>query len=536
MTTRKALWLLIGVSAVIRLAWAASLGGYTNEAYYYMYARHLDWAYFDHPPMVGLVSAVGLTLAPGLPPALGLRLGFIAMFAGSSWLLARLTTRTFGPRAGVLAALVLNVTLFYGLMIGTLSEPDGPLLFFWLLTLDRLLVAFEPPGRTSSWVWVGVAWGAAMLSKYHSVLLPAGALLYLLLRPSARRCLRTPGPYLAAAVGLAMFAPVIGWNAIHGWASFLYQSNRAGGFRGLQLGMFWEALIAQVLFLTPWIWFALVLTLARLIRRGPRAWSDPEAFLICQAVPALALFMSIATFRRIMPHWPLIGFVALMPMLGRSLSERLSAHPRREWRRLVAMSTIPIVLGSLFVVQARTGLFQDGRGRLLGLISRRADPTVDTIRWDQIASELDRRGLLDDPGTFLFTEGWRFSAELAMATNRPETVACFHRDSRSFTFWSRPEDWVGRDGIFVRVEDALAVAENYAPWFTRIEPIATFPIVRAGVPLQTVNLYRCVNLTEPFPFGYTGPGPVPLPKTRSEPGKEGEEPTIVRHPATRAVQ
>ena len=32
MGTRRALWVVIGVSTVLRLVWAASLGGYTNEA------------------------------------------------------------------------------------------------------------------------------------------------------------------------------------------------------------------------------------------------------------------------------------------------------------------------------------------------------------------------------------------------------------------------------------------------------------------------------------------------------------------------
>src|SRR5262249_46617675 len=159
--------------------------------------------------------------------------------------------------------------------------------------------------------------------------------------------------------------------------------------------MLLEALVAQVLYLTPWVWVGLCAVLVRLLRRGPRAWSDPEAFLVCQAVPALALFMGVATFRRIMPHWPLIGFVALMPLLGGTWSEGLAARPRRFGFRLVAMAAVPVALGFLFVVQARTGLFQDQNGRLLGVIPPRADPTVDTIRWDQIARELGSRGLLD---------------------------------------------------------------------------------------------------------------------------------------------
>jgi hypothetical protein len=319
---------------------------------------------------------------------------------------------------------------------------------------------------------------------------------------------------------------VIFWNATHGWASFAYQGNRAGGFQGLRPEMVLEALVGQVLYLTPWVFVALIVVVARLARRGPRDWSAPEAFLLCQSVPALGLFLGVSTFHRIMAHWPMIGFVGLLPILGRTCAEYLEVRPVATRRALVLSVLMPVILGTLFVVQARTGLFQDSRGRLLGLIPARVDPTVDTIRWGQIAGELERRGLLDAPGTFLFTDCWRFSAELEMATHRQASVACFHRDSRSFTFWSRPEDWVGKDGIFISVPDGMAGAKNYLPWFRKVEPIATFPIVRAGVPLQYVSLYRCVTMTDPFPFGFTGPGPVPLPKPRLEPTRSDPRLTL----------
>jgi 4-amino-4-deoxy-L-arabinose transferase-like glycosyltransferase len=437
--------------------------------------------------------------------------------------LARLTSRFFDPRAGFLAALALNATSFYGVMIGTLAEPDGPLLFFWLLTLDRLAVALEDPRRTSAWIGVGLAWGATLLSKYHAVLIPAGLLMYLILRPAARRCLLMPGPYLAVAAGLIAFSPVIIWNSRHGWASFLYQGNRASGFRGIQPDMFLEALIGQILYMTPWIWLALLVVVFRLMRKGPWRWSDAEAFLLCQALPALGLFMGISTFRRIMPHWPLIGFVALLPMLGQAWSARLDLRPVRMRRALALITVAPILLGILFVVHARTGLFQDSRGRLLGLIPAHVDPTVDTIRWDQIAQELKRTGVLDRPSTFVFTDSWRFSSELAMSLDQNVPVACFHRDSRSFTFWSDPEDWVGRDAIFIRVHDGLTDAENYAPWFERVEPFETFPILRAGAPMEKVRIYRCVHQLAPFPFGYCGPGPIPRPNLSPQTAQKPRE-------------
>jgi 4-amino-4-deoxy-L-arabinose transferase-like glycosyltransferase len=221
MSARRALWGLIAVATLLRLAWAASLGPGNDEAYYFLFTAHPDWSYFDQPPMVALVEAAGLVLSGGMARLLALRLGFIALFAGASALLARLTARLHGPRAGVLAAFLLNATGYYGLAAGTFALPDGPLLFFWLLTLDRLVVALRAPDRPGPWAGVGLAWGGALLSKYHAVFLPAGFLLFLGMERRARPVLRTPGPYLALALGGLLFAGALADNGHETWIGLL---------------------------------------------------------------------------------------------------------------------------------------------------------------------------------------------------------------------------------------------------------------------------------------------------------------------------
>src|SRR3954471_15461212 len=184
MTTRRALWGLIAVSGLLRLALAASLGLGNDEAYHYLFSVHRDWSYYDHPPMVAVVESLGIALAGGRASELSVRLGFVALFAGSTWLMARLTSRFYGPRAGWFAALGLNLTAYHSIAAGTFALPDGPLLFFWLLTLDRLAVALERPATNhwvAPWIWVGLAWGGGMVSKYHAVFLPIGTLLYVVL-------------------------------------------------------------------------------------------------------------------------------------------------------------------------------------------------------------------------------------------------------------------------------------------------------------------------------------------------------------------
>ncbi len=502
MRWRSALWGLIVISGLLRLGWAASLGLGNDEAYYYLFTTHRDWSYYDHPPMLAAIGSIGPTLAGGEVSAFRLRLGFVALFAGSTWLMARLTSRFYGPRAGFLAALALNVTAYYTAAAGTFVLPDGPLLFFWLLTLDRLTVALDAPEGSWPWVVVGLAWGGALLSKYHAVFLPAGTLLYALLEPSARPWLRRPGPYLAVAVGLVAFSPVLWWNATHGWISFAFQGGRALGELRFRPDALVGAIVGQVAYLFPWIWAPLV---AILVRRGGRlrgAISAAERFLLCQSILSLTAFTAVACTRSILPHWTLVGFLSLFPMLGRTWEEGLVAHPARGIRKLALCAALPVLIGAIVLVWAETGLFQKGRPGGIGLVKVSRDPTVDLFGWDQVARELDRRGLLDRPGTFLFTSYWFTSAQLAFATRHDRTpVLCYNAwDSRNFVFWSRPNDWVGRDGILVALNDRSTEPHCFDDWFTRIEPIGAFDVVRAGTPVRKVRLFHCVRQTQSFPF------------------------------------
>jgi 4-amino-4-deoxy-L-arabinose transferase-like glycosyltransferase len=501
-TPRRALWGLIAVATLLRLAWAASLGPGNDEAYYFLFTAHPDWSYFDQPPMVAVVEAAGLVVSGGAATPLALRLGFIALSAGSTALLARLTARVHGPRAGLLAAFLLNATGYYGLAAGTFALPDGPLLFFWLLTLDRLVVAVRAPGRIGPWVGVGLAWGGALLSKYHAVFLPAGFLLYLVMERQSRAVLRTPGPYLALALGGLLFAPVIAWNAAHGWASFAFQAARAIGPPALRVDSLAAALGGQALYLFPWIWVGLLKSLWRGGRRSHDDADPAERLLWCQAVVPLLAFSAVACIRPVLPHWSLVGFIPLLPGLGRAWEERRRIDPARMRRRLVLCAAAPVTLALLAVTQARWGWLQEGGRDTLGLVAAAHDPTVDLFGWDQVALQLRRRGLLDRPATFLFTSHWYDSAQIAFASGRRVPVLCYSaHDPRGFAGWSRPEQSVGRDGVLVVVGPSSTEPAAYDRWFERIEPLGSFDVVRAGGPVRTIHLYLCVRQTRPFPGG-----------------------------------
>src|SRR6185312_9076136 len=69
----------------------------------------------------------------------------------------------------------------------------------------------------------GFGLGGALLSKYTGVMLIPGVGLLLLFRREWRGQMKTIHPWLGVLLGIAMFWPVLQWNAQHDWASFRFQ-------------------------------------------------------------------------------------------------------------------------------------------------------------------------------------------------------------------------------------------------------------------------------------------------------------------------
>jgi 4-amino-4-deoxy-L-arabinose transferase-like glycosyltransferase len=503
MPVRRALLILIVTSALLRVVSACYLGLGTDEAYHWLYAANPALGYYDHPPMMAWIEMLGLSLPGAGASAWALRIGFIILFAGSTWLMARLTARYYGERAGFLAALALNLTGYYGLAASTFALPDGPLLFFWLLSLDRMSIALDPAVSRQKlpWLFVGLAWGGAMLSKYHGIFLPLGTGLFLLLHRPARRWMAHPGPYVAMLVALVVFSPVIVWNATHGWASFLFQGGRAVGSAATfhPLGLLF-ALLAQAMYLFPWIWVPLVVVLFAGCWNWRRTSSHERLLLALSAAP-LCVFTLVACFRPVLPHWGLIGLASLFPLLGRNWAARLEARPRPTRRFLAGCAGFSVLLLAFTIAQYHFGMLQRGRDGSGGLIDASRDPTLDLYGWDQVASKIQMRGLLDEAGTFLFTRYWYQSAQLAHSFGGKHPVLCYNADDpRGFAFWSKPDDWVDHDGILVVVGEHEAMARYYRRWFSRVDLVSDFWVERLGKPVRRIGIYRCTRQRVAYPF------------------------------------
>jgi hypothetical protein len=131
------------------------------------------------------------------------------------------------------------------------------------------------------------------------------------------------------------------------------------------------------------------------------------------------------------------------------------------------------------------------------------DPCVEISGWESVGKELAVRGLIDRPKTFFFSNHWYESGELAFAVRNRAPVVCYSQiDARGFAFWSRPDDWLGWDGILIDSEQQENLSEQYKSYFREVRPLPPIEMTRGGRPFNTVRAYLCIDQLRPFPFTY----------------------------------
>ena len=203
-------WLLLG------LLQAAFTELQDDEAYYWVYARFLDWGYFDHPPLTALLIRAGGLLFGG---ELGVRI-----------LPLILNTATIAISESLLQPR--NRNLFYAVCLsmaaiqitGSWAVPDVPLLFFTAVFFwcYRRFIRNMSAAHT---LLLGLAAALLMYTKYHGVLI----LFFTLLSNPA--LFRRPQTYMAGLLALLLFGPHLWTEFLHSWISFPYHLLETNGYR-----------------------------------------------------------------------------------------------------------------------------------------------------------------------------------------------------------------------------------------------------------------------------------------------------------------
>lgn len=506
----RAVILLIVVATLLRIGFAWALGLGVDESYMVASGRTLSLGYFDHPPAAWWMQWMAAHLFGSEAP-LVVRAPFIAAFALSTWLMFRLGSVVYGSRAGLLAAITLNLSPVFGVTTGTWVLPDGPLDCALLGAALCLVRAVEGRGVTW-WAGAGLWAGLALFSKYTAFLTVAGAFAFLLISSRHRHWLARPEPYLAGVLAAAVFAPVIAWNAAHHWASFAFQGDRAEGLR-FRPAQPIVVLAGEALFVLPWIWLGMALAvwdaLSRRVLRGHlsrsagqvdrahglplrlaaemnRASRSPplpegevgphsgpgEGLLLSLAAPPIIVFALIALWSggRVLFHWAAPGYLMLFPLLGAWLAER----PRLARRGVAATACIVVLAVAIVSTDVRLDWLRPAFATL-----HARDPIVEAVDWHSIRTNLEARGLLS-PGVVVGVPDWRDAGKIAYALGPAVTVTCLDRDARQFGFVAAAGEFIGRNILVLTPDHPERIARRLRPVFASLAQLSPAPIRVAG--------------------------------------------------------
>jgi hypothetical protein len=219
-------WLIAGL-LVFRWGYVASdiIELSNDEAYQWLWSKHLALSYYSKPPGIALIQFVGTFLRGDTQ--FGVRF-FSPLFAAVlSVATLRFMAREASGRAAFLLLLV--VTSAPMMSVGTvLMTVDAPLVLCWTLAMLAGWRAVQPDGATRHWVLAGFATGLGFLCKYSAAYLVICWAVFFLLWPPARIHLRKPGPWLALLVLGLCTLPVVIWNARNQWITVHHVASNAG--------------------------------------------------------------------------------------------------------------------------------------------------------------------------------------------------------------------------------------------------------------------------------------------------------------------
>ncbi|HUN26865.1 MAG TPA: glycosyltransferase family 39 protein [Steroidobacteraceae bacterium] len=486
---RRTVFVIIAVASLGRLALAASLGLSTDESYTMAIARRLALSYFDHPPLHLWLVGVWARLS-GSEAAAVLRLPFVLLFAGSTWLMYRLTDAAYGARAGLWAVAALNLAPLATVGIASWILPDGPMVFFSLLAVVFVARALaDRSAQTSAalgaWIAAGAAAGLALLSKYLAIFPVLGVGLYLLTSRD-RRVLATPGPWLAALTATTFLTPVLLWNAQHAWVSFAFQGGRAlpVGFRPARAAL---DLAGELVYLLPWTALALLYVLARAARRGPtERWGW---LFFCLACGPIIFFAAATLWTTVLPHWPAIGWVFGFPLLGAWLAQIERTRPRLVRGCTIGTAGVLALVITVAGTQAATGWLDPLYPRLA-----HNDPTVDLVDWRTLRAQLAARNLLG-PGALIGAVSWIDAGKIDYALGGSVPVLCLSQDPRGFAYLRDLGKFAGRRVLVIANARRVNWRTLAAPYFRRIEPVGEIEVRRGARPVVRLQLAQGIGLT-----------------------------------------
>jgi Dolichyl-phosphate-mannose-protein mannosyltransferase len=524
---RQILILLLLGGLLVRVIIATFLYPGFDEAYYYLYTLHLDWSYFDHPPLVALTTGLGPWLT-GEVSQFTIRIGSLVFYTGTLTFLYLTSAQLFSKRVAIWTLALATTIPIFQVCFGILNLPDVPLMFFWSAALYMAAREFfhEPQTYRPSYrlAIISLLVGLAFLGKYHGAILGIGLVGFCLTSSRHRSALFSPWTGLGMVLFLVAISPVLFWNMNHDWASFRFQSGRVVPDTIFNVDQFAFTFLVGLGYLFPTLglplwWVTLKSALGQIARVFnskllpiEQEISQKQLMILWVSLPVFFWFTFIGGYHPVLPSWPMPGFFGATLLLGEQAAIWEHKFPQRVHYWLKGSAILILSLMFFALLHVTWGIVQKPGQYALGggLWPAKEDNSTQLIDIQQL-----RQGFVQSPvlstalakADFVFTNRYFLGGQIAMALTPlgHKMITCLDADLRGFAFWSKDTQVLNQDALYITselFEEGEDVNTKYGSYFQSIQKIGAVPIRRGGVVVQVFNVYAAKKLLRPYPRPY----------------------------------
>jgi Dolichyl-phosphate-mannose-protein mannosyltransferase len=512
-------FIILLVGFLVRLLISICLNPGVDEAYYYLVTLHPDWSYFDHPPLVTVTTGIGVWLT-GQVTQFTIRIGTLILYTGSLLFLYLAVLRLYTLQIAISTLAIASAIPIFQVAFGVLTTPETPLLFFWAGSLWLAVQeffdyrAYHPSFRLTL---LCLTVGLACLGKYHGFILGLGLISFCLFSPNYRRALTARWFLIGIPIFLLTISPIIAWNISHHLFSLRLPS--------IQIDQLFKTLPINLLYLfpafsLPLLWAIIRTSIQQL--RNMHWWQNPSnrvfknewdlekrALILWISLPLILGFTFITSDREILPASQMIGFWSATILLAERVSiTRRNAAVRIPYRWFFSSLGVIILLSSIALAHVTIGSLQSpGKSAILPLFPIATDPSTQIFDIQQLRQGIINNSTLNSAlkqADFVFTNRYYLGGQIGMAIEPifHKPLTCFDADLRNFAFWSQPDQWLGKNAIYISSEQAeadLDAKNRYPGYFAKLTKLGEVPIQRGGETIQVFSIYQADRMLKPFP-------------------------------------
>lgn len=503
--TQKYLFILIGVSLLIRGCIAGIIEFGNDEVYYWTYALYPDWSHFDHPPMIGLVIQL-FTLDLLLESEFFIRLGSLVFGAINTYLIFLMTKKIADERSGLIAAFLYTTSIYCFVIAGIFILPDTPQTLFWMLSIYLLLNVVSTDNSFSIQkkylLLAAITLGLGMLSKYTTVFIWVGLGLYVLLFD--RRWFKTWQLYVSVLISLALILPILIWNIQNEFISFTFHSERVDASGStLRLDYFFRELFGQIVYNNPVLFVLTIISFIALYKQKIKLDKQYVQLILLSTLPLIFLFLGFALFRSTLPHWTSPAYMTLLIFPAIYLADK---YPQKlfNWPSIVSAGFLLIAL-TFGILQVQFGIFNLDKSETQKDLGKH-DFSLDMYGWEQIADGFEdilnddiSAGIIDDE-VILISKKWFPAAHLDYYVARPlkmKLLCIGSLDQIHKYAWiniDRGGFRLGMDAYYITTSHFNRPPDEMIDYFEHIEMHKKIPVYRSGKIVKYAFVYLLKDL------------------------------------------